>query len=144
MISKRSCGESAELLITYPLPARVFGLVLAGSSGILLFFYFQSSPAEPVKITLGLLFFCSLILVGLSLFRARLVVNQRTVEEQGLFRRRRVPLPERTTVEVLGGSVALHGSSNEVLYQCDRSFNHGKQLEFEMRKLFNSESEALR
>jgi hypothetical protein len=100
-----------------------------------LLLYFRSSPDDPLEITTTLLFFASLILVGLSLFRTRLVVGQSFVEERGIFRKKTIFLPEETTVGRSGRFVVLRDPAENTVYRFDPSFNHRNRLEIELRSV---------
>lgn len=142
MIRRTLRGEEVVLSATHSLAGRTFGLALALASGLLLYFYFQANPTDKIQITVALLFFPSLILLGLSLFRARLTVTRPFVEEHGLFRRRRIQLPEGTSVRKVGRSLELRSPSNEIVYRIDRSFNHGRRLELELRDILETVTAA--
>lgn len=144
MITTCHTDGTHELSVTYSLLGRVLGFMTSGIAGISLILYFRSQPDDPLEITITVLFFAALFLLGLSLLRTRLLVGRQFIENRGLFWKRTVALPKETTVGRSGRFVVLRDPAENTVYQFDPNFNHGNRLEADLRVLFSTDSDAAR
>lgn len=144
MITKCQTDGAHKLSVAYSAVGRVLGFTTSGISGISTILYFRSQPDDPLEITITVLFFASLFLLGLSLLRTRLLVSRKSIEYRVFFWKRTVALPSETTVGRSGRFVVLRDPAENTVYQFDPNFNHSNRLEAELRVLFSTDSDAAR